>query len=169
MIEYNPRNWAGAHAPAGNIDAPVVYLEVFRQLSKPIEPTPNDLSDLDLIDGLTRYVMDQAARLRITADNVKVGGSGQGSGQNSGGDQGQGSGSDPCTSIKAQLATANEQTALLQHSLNAVNSSLDSANATLKQIGKVLKSTTIPVRGGGVAWNALRQIDRLIVDRLING
>lgn len=70
QIEYNPRNWAGAHAPAANIGAPIVVYKVFETLGLPIEPTANDLSDLDLIDGLTRYVMDQAGRLRITADSV---------------------------------------------------------------------------------------------------
>jgi len=154
MIEYNPRNWAGAHAPAGNIDAPIVYLEVFKQLGKPIEKSPNDLSDLDMVDGLTRFVMDQAARLRITADGVL----GQGGGQGGGDGHGGGGTVDPCASVKAELAIAkadlakaNEQIALMQY-----------ASETLKAISKTLRGVPIPVRGGGQAWNVVRQIDKLV-------
>lgn len=179
MIEYNPRNWAGAHAPAGNTDAPIVYVEVFRQIGKPIERTANDLSDLDLIDGLTRFVMDQAARLRITANGVL--------GQDGGTTQpfppplppvvpvdpnpqpiNPSPPVDPCASVKAELVASTQKLVLVQASLRSVNAELDAANYQLaasqkltKQIAKLVNSVTIPTRGGGAAWNVLRQIVKL--------
>lgn len=176
MIEYNPRNWAGAHAPVGNIDAPIVYVEVFKQLGKPIEKTSNDLSDLDLIDGLTRYVMDQAARLRITADSVLN--------QNNSVpsfpppnppvapiDPNPQPVTDPpvpdpsVSSLKAEVADLSQKLALAQSSLRKVNSQLDSANmlaGKLIQVAKVINSIDIPERGGGWPTNTLRKIAAII-------
>lgn len=176
MIEYNPRNWAGAHAPAGNTDAPIVYVEVFRQLGKPIDKTANDLSDFDLIDGLTRFVTDQAARLRITADSaLGQGNTGQpdfpppappvipvdpnpqpGTQPGQPGQPGQPPvAADPCAFVRSELALA-------EHALGASNAELDATNAAIKSINKILNGLTIPTRGGGAAWNALRQIDKIL-------
>ena len=175
MIEYNPRNWAGAHAPMGNVDAPIVYLEVFRQLGKPIEKTSNDLSDLDLIDGLTRYVMDQAARLRITANSVL----------NQSGDNTQPSFPppappvtpidpnpqpinptppiDPCASVKADLAAANQKVALVQRSLTVATKETEAANALLNDIEDIVTSLKFPAGNtGGIAWVSLRKIRKLL-------
>lgn len=172
MIEYNPRNWAGAHAPMGNTDAPIVYFEVFRQLGKPIERTTNDLSDLDLIDGLTRFVMDQAARLRITADSV-LGQSGDSPNfpppappvipvdPNPQPIQSP-PGIDPCAGVKAQLANANEQIALLNHSLDAVKQENDADTDLFNNITHIIGSLAFPSGTGGAAWVALRKIRKLL-------
>lgn len=191
QIEYNPANWAGAHAPAANIDAPDLYEAAMNwYFSKdnngdgiPLTVTWHDLADLDLIEGLTRKVMTIAAQAGIKVgfggQVVAVGSVGSGPGQvgqvpvpvagpiippaGSGSPSGDTSTADAATiaALRQKLATAQLETSKAQAD------EIDDI-AAMQGLIKAAKlaEKSLPVSPGGAPAKALRLLIQTIRDTL---
>lgn len=71
---------------------------------------------------------------------------------------------DPCASVKAQLVNANNETALLKHSIAALESESLVLDSTLNELDDVINALKFPPGNtGGVAWVALRKIRKLLM------